>query len=165
MPTEMRARTAIRTIWLLLVSVATKVGGRAGWGGFALQIAFVVPFFRRGSGGHMTIAHLVRGLETLGHRCSVWLNDPGGRHADQSDDEVDELFRSFFGDVGERVRRGFDGWDGADMSETVAACETVWQLLGTLPERQRAAIVLRHFHDLPETEIAAGAGRLQERQS
>jgi RNA polymerase sigma factor (sigma-70 family) len=31
---------------------------------------------------------------------------------------------------------------------------TVWQLLGTLPERQRAAIVLRHFQELPEAEIA-----------
>jgi O-antigen biosynthesis protein len=87
-----------------------------------LQIAFVVPFFRRGSGGHATIAHLARGLETLGHRCSVWLNDPAGRHADQSDDEVDALFRLFFGDVGERVRRGFDGWDGADV-----AVATGWQ--------------------------------------
>jgi RNA polymerase sigma-70 factor (sigma-E family) len=47
-----------------------------------------------------------------------------------------------------------DGWDGRDLGEAVAARRTVWQLLGTLPERQRAAIVLRHFHDLPETEIA-----------
>lgn len=48
-----------------------------------------------------------------------------------------------------------DGWDGTDLGETVAARRTVWELLGTLPERQRAAIVLRHFHDLPEPEIAS----------
>jgi RNA polymerase sigma-70 factor (sigma-E family) len=47
-----------------------------------------------------------------------------------------------------------DGWDGRDLGEAVAVRRTVWQLLGTLSERQRAAIVLRHFHDLPETEIA-----------
>ena len=51
-----------------------------------------------------------------------------------------------------------DGWDGTDLSETVATRRTVWQLLGTLPERQRAAIVLRHFHDLPEAEIATVLG-------
>jgi RNA polymerase sigma-70 factor (sigma-E family) len=51
-----------------------------------------------------------------------------------------------------------DGWDGTDLGETVAVRRTIWQLLGTLPERQRAAIVLRHFHDLPETEIAATLG-------
>ena len=51
-----------------------------------------------------------------------------------------------------------DGWDGRDLGETVAVRSTVWQLLGTLPERQRAAIVLRHFHDLAETDIAATLG-------
>ena len=70
----------------------------------------------------MTIANLVRGLETLGHRCSLWLNDPGGRHATQTDDEVDTLFRSFFGDIAGPLRRGFDGWDGADV-----AVATGWQ--------------------------------------
>ncbi|MDT4939409.1 MAG: hypothetical protein QOG80_3080 [Pseudonocardiales bacterium] len=47
-----------------------------------------------------------------------------------------------------------DGWDGRDLGEAAAARMTVWQLLGTLPERQRAAIVLRHFQELPEAEIA-----------
>jgi RNA polymerase sigma-70 factor (sigma-E family) len=30
----------------------------------------------------------------------------------------------------------------------------VWQAVQTLPERQRAAVVLRYFEDLPEAEIA-----------
>lgn len=51
-----------------------------------------------------------------------------------------------------------DGWDGTDLGESIAVRRTIWQLLGTLPERQRAAIVLRHFHDLPETEIAEVLG-------
>jgi RNA polymerase sigma-70 factor (sigma-E family) len=51
-----------------------------------------------------------------------------------------------------------DGWDGTDLGEAVAVRRTIWQLLGTLPERQRAAIVLRHFHDLPEAEIATMLG-------
>jgi DNA-directed RNA polymerase specialized sigma24 family protein len=47
-----------------------------------------------------------------------------------------------------------DGWDGKDLGEATAARVTVWQLLGTLSQRQRAAIVLRHFQELPEAEIA-----------
>ena len=46
-------------------------------------------------------------------------------------------------------------WDHSDMAEHVAVSRTVWQLLGTLSARQRAAVVLRYFHDLPEPEVAA----------
>jgi RNA polymerase sigma-70 factor (sigma-E family) len=44
--------------------------------------------------------------------------------------------------------------DPRDMAEGVANRELVWHLLGLLPERQRAAIVMRYFHDLPDGEIA-----------
>lgn len=44
--------------------------------------------------------------------------------------------------------------DERDLAEAVAARRTVWQLLGTLPPRQRAAVVLRELHDLPDQEIA-----------
>lgn len=47
-------------------------------------------------------------------------------------------------------------WDGIDIAEQVAASSTVWQLLGRLGERQRAAVVLRYFHDQGDKEIAAG---------
>lgn len=32
--------------------------------------------------------------------------------------------------------------------------DELWTMLRTLPERQRAALVLRYFHDLPDDEIA-----------
>ena len=51
-----------------------------------------------------------------------------------------------------------DRRDPGDVAEAVAARRTVWQLLGQLPPRQRAAIVLREFDDLPDTEIAAMLG-------
>jgi RNA polymerase sigma factor (sigma-70 family) len=31
----------------------------------------------------------------------------------------------------------------------------LWALLGTLPDRQRAAIVLRYYHDLSDADIGA----------
>lgn len=33
--------------------------------------------------------------------------------------------------------------------------DEIWTLLRTLPERQRTALVLRYFHDLPDDEIGA----------
>lgn len=36
--------------------------------------------------------------------------------------------------------------------------EQLWALLRDLPQRQRAALVLRFFHDLPDDEIAAALG-------
>lgn len=51
-----------------------------------------------------------------------------------------------------------DSWDGRDLAERVVASRTVWQLLGELGERQRAAVVLRYFHDLDDHEIAADLG-------
>ena len=47
----------------------------------SLHVAVVVPSFRRGSGGHATIANVLRGLEAAGHRTSVWVLDDEGRHA------------------------------------------------------------------------------------
>ena len=51
-----------------------------------------------------------------------------------------------------------DGWDGSDLGERVTTSRTVWQLLGTLPDKQRAALVLRYFDDLPEAEVADALG-------
>jgi glycosyltransferase involved in cell wall biosynthesis len=80
--------------------------------GESLSVAVVVPQFRRGSGGHHTIADLVRGLEALGHEPSIWVEDEEGRHHGE---DVDGLWHSFFGRVAKPVRLGFDEWIGADV--------------------------------------------------
>ena len=41
---------------------------------------------------------------------------------------------------------------------TPAAGDELWDVLATLPERQRAAIVLRFYEDMPDEEIAAVLG-------
>ncbi|HEX8206031.1 MAG TPA: glycosyltransferase family 4 protein, partial [Solirubrobacteraceae bacterium] len=68
-----------------------------------LSIAFVVPWFFEGSGGHSTIANLVRGLEARGHAVSVWLEEGSARD-----------FEAFFGGGG-TVMEGFGAWRGADV--------------------------------------------------
>jgi glycosyltransferase involved in cell wall biosynthesis len=80
--------------------------------GDSLRVAVVAPQFRRGSGGHKTIADLVRGLEARGHALSLWIEDEEGRHADE---DVNGLWHAFFGRVDAPVRLGFEGWDGADV--------------------------------------------------
>jgi len=48
--------------------------------------------------------------------------------------------------------------DRADSHDEFAATvdrDALWSLLRVLPERQRAALVLRYFHDLPDDEISA----------
>jgi O-antigen biosynthesis protein len=78
-----------------------------------LHVATVVPAFRKGSGGHSTIATLLRGLEDLGHTCTVWVDDEEGRHA--SDTDIAGLWRSFFGPLKGRVELGFSAWSGCDV--------------------------------------------------
>ena len=44
--------------------------------------------------------------------------------------------------------------EGSDANARFDDRDEVWALLHTLPDRQRAALVLRYFHDLPDEEIA-----------
>ena len=43
-----------------------------------LHLAFAIPPFGIGSGGHNTIFQLVARLERMGHTCSLWMHDPWG---------------------------------------------------------------------------------------
>ncbi|HYM56528.1 MAG TPA: glycosyltransferase family 4 protein [Solirubrobacteraceae bacterium] len=95
---------------------AMRLESPAAASGGPLRIGFVVPEFRRGSGGHTTIANLVRGLETRGHTCSVWIHDPLGRAGGAA------AFRAFFGPFAASVHDGLAGWGGADV-----AVATGWQ--------------------------------------
>jgi glycosyltransferase involved in cell wall biosynthesis len=88
----------------------------------SLRIAVVIPWFLEGSGGHTTIVDVIRGLEERGHDCSLWLHDPGGRHADDSDEAIASRVRDWFGPLRGPVRRGFASWQGADV-----ALATGWQ--------------------------------------
>ena len=49
-------------------------------------------------------------------------------------------------------------YDPRDVTDRLADRDEIWMLLKTLPERQRAALVLRFFHDLPDEQIAETLG-------
>jgi RNA polymerase sigma-70 factor (sigma-E family) len=44
---------------------------------------------------------------------------------------------------------------GPDHAEAQAEHDAVWTLCATLPTKQRAAVILRYYEDLPDAEIAA----------
>lgn len=46
--------------------------------GKPMHVAWVIPPFGVGGGGHTTIFRMVRALEQAGHRCSLWVHDPIG---------------------------------------------------------------------------------------
>jgi RNA polymerase sigma-70 factor (sigma-E family) len=51
-----------------------------------------------------------------------------------------------------------DRLDQRDATGQLDDRDEVWELLRTLPDRQRAALVMRFFHDLPDDEIADALG-------
>ncbi len=88
---------------------ATDRGGSGG----ALDVALVVPPAQRGSGGHTTLANLVRALERRGHRLTIWIDDPGRRLPHP--ETYGAQFAAWFGPFAAKVHVGLGGWTGADV--------------------------------------------------
>lgn len=51
-----------------------------------------------------------------------------------------------------------DSADAVDAAARIDDRDELWVLLRSLPERQRAALVLRYFHDLPDDDIGTALG-------
>jgi glycosyltransferase involved in cell wall biosynthesis len=83
--------------------------------GGPLTIAWVVPPWKVGSGGHTTIFRLVRQMEQRGHRCTIHLFDCG-LEEQRSGGELREEIRSRFVEVDAPVFRGVDRFSGADVA-------------------------------------------------
>ena len=120
----------------------------------AFSVAVIVPSFRRGSGGHSTLAHLLRGLEALGHECSVWVEDDEGRHAGLPDAELDAQFKAFFGPLRAPVHGSFAGWTGADIV-VATGWQTVPRVLRLPGAKARAYLVQDHEPEFYGTSAEA----------
>lgn len=103
-----------------------------------LRIAFVIPQFRRGSGGHAAIAELVRALEAREHQIELIVADEEHRH---DRDDIAALFREFFGPMDARIATG-----EPERSDIVVATgwQTVPRVLTTSGMRGRAYLVQDH---------------------
>ncbi|MFL5895050.1 MAG: glycosyltransferase family 4 protein [Thermoleophilaceae bacterium] len=109
----------------------------------SLRVAVVVPWLLEGSGGHTTILNLVRRLELRGHDCSLWVHDPGGRHAAESNEALAAKVTDWYGGMRGPVRRGFDDWQGADVA-LATGWQTVHRVLLLDGCRARAYLVQDH---------------------
>jgi glycosyltransferase involved in cell wall biosynthesis len=78
-------------------------------------IAWVVPRWMIGSGGHMTIFRMVRELERRGHRNAIFVFDPEGQ-VRKSGAELREEIRSQFIPIEAPVFVGLDDFDSADVA-------------------------------------------------
>ncbi|MFT4034531.1 MAG: glycosyltransferase [Patulibacter sp.] len=91
-----------------------------------LHIAVVIPWFRIGSGGHMTIFRLVEQLEAQGHTCTLWLDDPLGYNPEGAA-VLRRTIREHFRPLAAPLFKGFGAWFGADV-----VVATGWQTAYTV---------------------------------
>lgn len=80
----------------------------------SLHVAVVIPWFRVGSGGHMTIFRLIEQLEALGHLCTIWIDDPQGFNPEGAA-VLRGTIRESFRPLAAPVFKGFRDWFGADV--------------------------------------------------
>jgi O-antigen biosynthesis protein len=86
-----------------------------GSGSSSLKLAWVVPPWDVGSGGHTTIFRLVEQMELRGHRCEIYLHDPFGFEPRGAEELRDEI-REHFVPVQAPVFHGLDSFKGADVA-------------------------------------------------
>jgi glycosyltransferase involved in cell wall biosynthesis len=80
-----------------------------------MTIAWVVPPWSVGSGGHTTIFRLVRQMEQRGHSCSIHLFDTEHSESRAGGELRDEI-REHFVDIDAPVFRDLSRWEGADVA-------------------------------------------------
>ena len=119
-----------------------------------LDIAVVVPSFRRGSGGHSTIANLVRGLEARGHAVTLWLEDDDGTFAAHDEARIAALWEEFFGPSRAPLRAGFAAWAPCDVA-IATGWQTVHRVLRLPGARARAYLVQDHEPEFYGTSAEA----------
>lgn len=108
-------------------SGATGAGASAGASAGPLHVAWIVPPFNVGSGGHTTIFRMVRALEQQGHRCSIWIHDPRALDPFKSGTKRKRIREHYF-DLAAEAHQGLGEWSGADIA-VATGWDTVYPLL------------------------------------
>lgn len=111
-----------------------------------LHVAFVVPPWDKGSGGHTTILRFVRYLEERGHTCTLWLHDPLQHRAWAWNGVLRHSIVHDFMRVRAPVFNGFEHWHGADVA-VATGWETVYRVLSLPDTGARIYLVQDHEPD------------------
>jgi glycosyltransferase involved in cell wall biosynthesis len=117
-----------------------------------LHIAFAIPPFSQGSGGHNIIFQLILRLERHGHTCSVWVDDPFGQRKNEWPAVVRAAIQEHFAPVCAPVFNGFDEWYGADVA-VATGWQTVYPVLALPNTRARAYLVNDHEPEFYPTSV------------
>jgi glycosyltransferase involved in cell wall biosynthesis len=128
-----------------------------------LHVAIVIPYFRRGSGGHNSIFQIAWRLERAGHSVSIWVHDPSGYHGHQAGSEIRRDLREWFAPLEGPVFKGFDDWHGADVA-VATAWETVFPVMRLRGCRSRAYLVHDHEPEFFPTSAERAFAELTYRQ-
>jgi glycosyltransferase involved in cell wall biosynthesis len=108
-----------------------------------LRLAWVVPPWRIGSGGHTTIFRLIRQMELRGHRCAIHVFDPFGYNTHRAAILREQIRERFVGGIEAEVFLGLADFDSADV-----AIATEWNTafpVRDLPNcREKAYLVQDH---------------------
>ncbi len=107
-----------------------------------LHVAFVIPPFKRGSGGHTSIFQMLLRLERIGHTCSIWVFDPL-EHAVERPAVLRRRVVEEFAPVAAPVFKGFEQWYGADVV-VATGWETAYPVMLLPGCRARAYLVHDH---------------------
>ena len=116
-----------------------------------LHVAFAIPPFSVGSGGHSIIFQLVLRLERMGHTCSIWLHDPFN-HMHGGGPTLRGTVVEHFAPVQAPVFRGFGDWYGADVA-VASGWQTVFPLLEQHGVRARAYLINDHEPEFYPTSV------------
>lgn len=119
-----------------------------------LHLAFVVPPFRIGSGGHMSIFRLIEHLESLGHVCTIWVDEPLHGVPDAAA-VMRHTIVEHFRPLKAPVFRGLSQWYGADV-----AVATGWQTVHPVLRLPNCAARTYLVHDYESEFYAASAEKL-----
>jgi glycosyltransferase involved in cell wall biosynthesis len=117
-----------------------------------LHLAFVIPPFTEGSGGHNIIFQLISRLERAGHTCSVWVDDPFGQRSHEWPAVVRNSINEHFASVRAPVHKDFRHWYGADVL-VATGWQTVYPALALPNVRARAYLVNDHEPEFYPTSV------------
>jgi O-antigen biosynthesis protein len=130
--------------------LADAVPGMADRG--RLHVAFLIPPFTKGSGGHTIIFQLMLRIEQRGHTCSAWLDDPFGYQHSEWPALLRHTVREHFAPVGGPLFKGFDDWYGADVV-VATGWQTVYPALDLEGVRARVYLVNDHEPEFYPTSV------------
>jgi glycosyltransferase involved in cell wall biosynthesis len=128
-----------------------------------LHLAFAIPPFGVGSGGHNTIFQLVARLERMGHTCSLWMHDPWGAREKEWPAVLRRKVVERFAPVKAPLIKEFEHFYGADVV-VATGWQTVYPALLLEGCSARAYLINDHepqFHPMSVEQLWAEASYSQ----